>query len=188
MAAEAGEPIAFSEHLARRFPSAWAQRHLAPRGPGQPLVVIEAISEGVVQNSLGHVTGDYVAALRPRLPPVAKARAIVRAFGFLDRPYDFDFDFATDDALVCTELVWRSYRPHDGEPGLRIEPPVIAGRRTLPAHAFAQLYARERAAGTPQLDFVAFIEGNEHNKTAHQSDEAGFLATVARSKWDVGQP
>lgn len=184
----AGRDLTFTEYLARTWPSAWAQRRLDLRGPAEPLLVIEAISEGVVQNSLDHVTGDYVAALRPRLPEVAKARAIAQAFGFLGRPYDFDFDFATDDALVCTELVWRSYRPSNGVPGLRIEPPIVAGRRTLPAHAFAQLFDRERAAGTPQLDFVAFVEGNERTGSANFADEAAFRATVTRSKWDLGQP
>ncbi|RMG14159.1 MAG: hypothetical protein D6731_10690 [Planctomycetota bacterium] len=182
-----GREEAFTAYLARTYPRAWAER--AAADPEHPLLLIEAISEGVVQNSLEHAAGDYLAALRPRLPAWVKARAVARAFGFLGRPYDFDFDFATDDRLVCSELVWRSYRPQEGvdDHGLRIDTVTVAGRRTLPANEFARLFRRERDREGRQLDFVAFLEGVEARGTAVARDEAAFLATVDRPKWDVLQ-
>jgi hypothetical protein len=179
---ETGSPISYTAYLSKRFPRAFSDRSSGD------LVVIEAISEGVSQSDLTHTVGDYVAALRPNLPPVAKAKAIVRAFSFLGRPYDFDFDFATDDQLVCTELVWRSYRTQGGELGLHLPPSLIAGRLTLPANTFARVYRDERATAAPQLSFVAFIEGREQTGDARVADEAAFVATVDRSKWDMGQP
>lgn len=187
LAEETGAPVTFTDHLARTYPKAWRERTTESPHHGS-LVILEAVSEGVVQSDLFHTVGDYVAALRPNLPPVTKAKAISRAFSFLGRPYDFDFDFATDDALVCTELVWRSYRTQEGAAGLHLAPIRIAGRLTLPANAFARVFRDERGTDAPQLEFVAFIEGREHHLDAVVSDADAFARTVDRSKWDFGQP
>jgi hypothetical protein len=56
---------------------------------------------GVVFTTLDHAGGaDHVAALRARLPTVEKTAAILRAFGYAGRAYDFNFDFRTDAAMV----------------------------------------------------------------------------------------
>ena len=52
--------------------------------------------------------------------------------------------FATDHALVCTELLWRSYRPGPEKEGLRIPLITVMGRKTLPANQIAALFAKER--------------------------------------------
>ncbi|MEZ4434080.1 MAG: YiiX/YebB-like N1pC/P60 family cysteine hydrolase [bacterium] len=179
-----GRAEPFTAYLARAYPEAWAARARAV----DPLLVIEAISEGVVQNTLPHAAGDYLAALRPRrLPGWVRARAIDFAFRSLGRPYDFDFDFATDRSLVCTELVWRAYRPRAGGPGIEIAPVTVAGRKTLPANEFARLFATERDAAERQLDLVYYLEGNESAGDAVRRDALGFAATAARSKWDFAQ-
>lgn len=157
---------------------------LAAEAAGDPLVVIEAVSEGVVQSTLEHAAGDYLCAMRPRLPAWVKAQAVARAFGYLGRPYDFDFDFATDQSLVCTEVVWRSYRPQGDAPGLRFDTVTVAGRQTLPANEIARCFQREHGRPDRQLDFVAFIEAE---RRAVPSDEAAFLLTPDRPKWDVAQ-
>lgn len=183
---EAGADLAFTEHLARAFPRAWAEALAAERA-GDPLVIIEAVSEGVVQSTLAGSSGDYLAALRPRLPAWVKAQAVARAFAYLGRPYDFDFDFATDTSLVCTELVWRSYRPLGDAPGLRLETVKVAGRQTLPANELARCFQREHGRPDRQLDFVAFVDGREAERRALVADEPAFLATPDRPKWDVAQ-
>jgi hypothetical protein len=153
------------------------------------MVVIEAISEGVVFNSMEHATGDYLAAMRPRLETWVKARGVARAFGWLGRPYDFDFDFATDHELVCSELVWRSYRPLLGgdDPGLRVPTITTVGRQAVPPTELARLFRDEHGKADHQLDFVIFLEAIEKKKAAVISDEATFLKTVDRSKWDIFQ-
>ena len=182
----AGEPMPFTAFLATRHPRAWADLQ-ASADDAQPLVVIEAISEGVVLNTWAHAAGDYLVALRPKLPRWVRAQALHRALSYLGRPYDFDFDFATDHALVCTELVWRSYRPVDGAPGLRMEPIKVAGRRALPANEIARLFQREHGRDDAQLEFVYFLDAREASQSVRVADEAAFLETPDRPQWDFAQ-
>lgn len=180
--AQTGEDIDLPTYLGRRWPSRWLRYQFEDQG--QPYRVIEAISEGVVFNTLAHAAGDYLVALRPRLSKAAKAQAIIAAFAYLDRPYDFNFDFATDHAIVCTELIWRAYRPATGKPGLELGLIEIAGRPTLPANEIAKQYLLERGGAQAQFDFVHFIDAVEKQQKAVVSDEAAFLATPSRTKLD----
>jgi len=127
------------------------------------------------------------AAMRPRLSKVAKAQAVAAAFSHYGKPYDFDFDFATDHALVCTELVWRSYRPDADKAGLEFPLVDLAGRKTLPANEIARLYAEQAETDAAQLDFVYFFDAREKEERAIASTEPAFRETWRRTKWDVAQ-
>lgn len=185
MAGLVGEPLSLAEALGRAYPRQWERYRTGE--DGEPTPVLEAVSEGVVLSTLAHAAGDYLAALRPRLSPAAKARAVYLAFGQLGKPYDFDFDFATDHALVCTEVVWRSYRAADGVEGLEIPLVEVAGRLTLPANEIARLYAEEADDPGRQLDFVLFLDAREGEGRAVETDEAAFRASPSRLKWDLFQ-
>ena len=178
-----GRDLSLGQYLAERFPAAW-EAYGATRD-GRRLCIMEAASEGVQFSHFHEVAGDYLAALRPRLAAAARARALVEAFGHFAKPYDFDFDFATDHAVVCTELVWRSYRPAQDKPGLEIPLVEVMGRRTLPANEIARLFAAERGKPGAQFDFVAFFDGREKTRRAERSDEAAFAESHRRPKWDV---
>lgn len=180
-----GEARTLPDHLATTRPALWA-RYQAGKD-GVPWTVIEAVSEGVILNTLEDAAGDYLAALRPRLDRVAKAQALFAAFDHLGKPYDFDFDFATDHAVVCTELVWRSYRPAEGKAGLTLPPVRIAGRLTLPANEIARLYAAAVGTAEAQLDFVYFLDAREREQKAVVADETAFRQSHARFKWDLFQ-
>ena len=178
----AGEDMSLGEYIGRRYPL----RYLRYRSGGQAEhSIIEAVGGGVDFNSVDLLTVDYLAALRPRLDKLAKAQAIVAAFDHLDKPYDFDFDFATDHALVCTELVWRSYRPADGKAGLEFDMVEIAGRGMLPANEIARLFADEYGRDGAQLELVCFLDGREKERIALPRDSDAFAATWQRSKWDI---
>ena len=186
----------FSEHLARKHPAAW--RALGARdSAGHPHTVVEAISEGVVAASLEHSCGaDYVAALRPRLDRFEIAIAIDRALGWFGRPYDFNFDFATDDAIVCSELVIKAFEPRNAREGagalrmrgLRVPWVTVAGRRAVPPTEIVRLFASELESNTAQLEFVHFLEGREATRNAVVADAATLAQSVTRPKWDVAQP
>lgn len=184
-----GAPRSLGEHLAATNPTAWAAflgGHPPEGGaPAEPWKVIEAISEGVSFNTWGHAAGDYLAAMSPRFGKVERARAMVRAFEQYQRPYDFDFDFATDHAVVCTELVWRAWRTEDELPGLDLPLVRLAGRMTLPANELARIYDQQADDPNRELDFVFFVDAHEKDRTVVISDEAAFRASWKRTKWDV---
>jgi hypothetical protein len=175
-----GRGIPFSEYVRESYPLAWDRRARIEEDEPR-LTVIEAVSEGVIQNSVYGASGDFIAALRPRLSPRVKAQAIYKVFSFLDRPYDFDFDFATDHALVCTEVVWRAYRASGA--GLDIDLRSIAGRLTLPANEIARSFLDDQGKEDRRFDFVYYLEGLEQEERASTAGIERFLATVDRGKW-----
>ncbi|MCE9666187.1 protein tyrosine phosphatase [Myxococcus stipitatus] len=182
-----GAPATFTAHLARAFPAKWAE-YTGQDAHGDPIRIIESISEGVSFTGLEHgMRVDYLGVMRPRLPRVDKARAILRAFTFQGRPYDFDFDFFSDQTLVCTELVWKSYAPAKETRGLSIPLVSVAGRRTLPANELVRLFDAEYGKPDRQLDFVAFLDGREGHGDAKEADEAAFRYSYRRAKWDIAQ-
>jgi 1-acyl-sn-glycerol-3-phosphate acyltransferase len=136
---------------------------------------IEAVSEGVVFTTAEHSIGesDSVAVLRPRLAPAQIREAIARAFSHAGKPYDFDFDFFSADKLVCTELVHRSY-------GSMLELPLVdvLGRRTLPAVEILRHWTTPR--GAEQLQFVAFLDGDEATGRCVERGAAALEASIAR--------
>ena len=176
------------EHFTQIAPKAWAS--LATHdAAGHELCVIEAVSEGVVTSSVEHACGaDYVAALRPRVSPLTRVRAIERALVFWGRPYDFNFDFATDDQLVCSELVVKAYEANAGQAGLTIPYVDILGRRAVPPTELARTFRDERDKPNRQLDFVYFLDGREGEHTAVVADADALAGTCDRPKWDIVQP
>lgn len=177
----------FEALLAAREPAAAAAAH-GTEG-GHPVRAFEAISEGVVFTSLEHTAAaDALAVLRPRLDKLAVAKALLRAFHYRGRPYDFDFDFRTDDALVCTELVYKAYEPGPGRPGLELPLGEVAGRPVIPANDLAKLFDAQAGSPTRQFDWVLFLDGRERERDALERSEAEFRASVRRPKWHIVAP
>jgi len=172
----------------RAHPHAAKRWEEIPEDTGPLGCVIEGVAPRVriclLETSLH---ADHVVVLRPNVSREELAAALGEAFGHLGKPYDFEFDFATDHALVCTELVWRSYRPDGEMKGLRVPLVEMMGRETLPANEIARLYADERGRADAQLEFVYFLDAREAEGRAVVSDEASFAATPDRTKWDVAQ-
>ena len=168
--------------MQRRTPEYWLRYQLGK--DGQPFRLVEAHKPGVTLSTLAESSGDALVALRPRVGKGGKALAIVEAFRHLGKPYDFDFDFATDHALVCTEVVWRAYRPDTGKDGLELPVVDVAGRKAIPANILAQHYADHRETDEALFDFVAFIDVNEKEQLSSFSTEAAFLTTPQRGKWN----
>jgi hypothetical protein len=163
----------------------YVKRHLTefakPDEEGHPRAIVEALSEGVVFASLEHSIGggDSAAVLRPRLTSEEIERAIVLAFSHAGKPYDFEFDFESHDKLVCTEVVYRAYGSNRGSLVFPLK--TIMGRRTMPALELVRKFHDELGVDDPQLEFVAFIDGNEETgESVFYDDPAEFLATLDR--------
>ncbi len=155
-----------------------AEDYLRPAEDGRPRVVIEAVSEGVVFNSLTHsLHADYVAVLRPCVSKEQKGEAIKRAFTHYGKDYDFEFDFFTSDKLVCTELIYRAY-----EGILHFDLARIMGRDTFSALQLVQKYADERRRNNPELEFVLFLDADPATGQAKFADEDEFCASADRPR------
>ncbi len=148
---------------------------------GHEHVIIEAVSEGVIFSSLEHSIGgaDAVAVLRPRVSEQEKNESIARAFSFVGRPYDFEFDFETTNALVCTEVVFRAYGGNSRS--IRFPLEEIMGRRTMPAINLVKKFNEEYGSDDAQFEFVALIDGDEQAGTStFSTDVDAFRGTADR--------
>ncbi len=152
--------------------------YLKKTSDGRAHNVIESVSEGVIFNSIFEsLHADYVAILRPRLTDKQKAEAIRRAFSHQGKPYDFEFDFATADKLVCTELVYRSY-----EGLLHFDLVRIMGRHTLPAVEIGRTFERQQGTAKQQLDFVLFLDAVPGEGCCREAGADVFIKSCARSR------
>lgn len=172
----------FETALKTQYPVAYSASFLVD-AYGHIPKVIEAISEGVSFTSMEHsVDADSVAILRPKLSKLEKARAIQRAFHFIGRPYDFDFDFLTDAELVCTELIYKVYEPAEGITGLNLPTRKILGRTVTTANDITKLFDDEFKTDSEQFEFIIFYDGHERKKSAVKSNVEVFKGSWKRSK------
>jgi uncharacterized protein YycO len=174
------------DHLQKTYPDKW-QEFTASEG-AETKRIVEAVSEGVLLSSLETGAGaDYVGVLRPRASKLEQALAINKAFGLLGRPYDFNFDFLTDESLVCTELVFKAWHTEGIEAGPKLEQMSLMGRTTLPANDIVRQFDERFGTDKQTMDFVIFVDGQERNKKAAVSTEDVFRSSWRRPKWDVLQ-
>lgn len=170
------------EHLQKTYPKAWKAYEAAETEPHR---VIEAISEGVVFSTLQKAVGaDYAGAMRPNRSKLEKALAVSRAFELWGRPYDFNFDFTTDETLVCTELVFKSWRKGRNVRGIGLSTERVMGRVTLPANDVVRQFDEQADLDDPPLKFVYFLDGREKADTAVVGTRKAFRQTWKRPKWD----
>jgi len=175
----------FETLLQTRHPRAWRASG-QPDGAGDAPRIIEAVGKGVIFSALEHsAAADSVAALRPRLSRLDVAQAVLKAFEYFGRPYDFDFDFRTDGQLVCTELVFKSYRPEAGRQGLGWPLTEIAGRPVLTANNIVRHFDETWDTPAQLADLVAFFDGNARTGQAQESDLQTFRASWRRPKWHI---
>jgi hypothetical protein len=175
----------FEQLLFQTYPGAYTICE-SPADDKNPVRVIEAIADGVVFSSLEFSAGcDSLAVLRPRLEKKDKALAIFRAFQYHGRPYDYNFDYLTENSLVCTELLYKAYEPGVQTPGLKLPLEKIGKHLVTPANAFAQQFSQNHDTDRQQMDLVLFMDGFEKSRKAVKSDESTFLTSWQRPKWHI---
>lgn len=161
---------------------------------GHEKVLVEGTSDGIHFSSIRHTfLNDYLAAMRPVVSKLAKAKTIVDAFENFGIEYDFDFDYQTDDKLVCTELVAKSYEKRPGKDGFSMNYnveeskylEVILGRLALPVINFVHKIYDENVLRQRKSDFefVAFLKGMRKQKTSKFSTEKEFYESRNWKKW-----
>lgn len=178
----------FSEYLASDFPEVYA-KYNQPDAQGFLPSTLEAIEAGVISQSLpASANADFVVVLRSKLDKRDVLLALQRAFEHFGKPYDFDFDFDTRDALVCSELVYDAYFPKEPEKkGIKFTTSLVNGRKMVSPLDIANKYASDKNAGTTALDFVYFIGSDEETKATHILTEADFTDSITWSKFSFLQ-
>jgi hypothetical protein len=178
-------------------PSAYLAEHLpkvhaalaSKSAQGYENSVIEAIGEGVVIDPLEQSAhADYVAALRPRLSKADTLASLLRAFSHFGKPYDYDFDFVTDETVVCSELVFKALQPAPNKAGIDFPLTPTSGRLVLPPNDIVKKFDDEFGTDEAELDFVVFYDGSEEQQAAFEKDAESLRASWRRPKWDIAQP
>jgi hypothetical protein len=181
MGVESGD---FELLLKSRYPESYDQSQTTE--DSHKVRVIEAISEGVSFTSLEHsADADSVAVLRPHLNALEKAKVIYNAFSFHGRPYDFDFDFLTDSALVCTELVYKSFEPGKQFKGVAFLTSEVVGRKVTTANDIARMFDEEYGKPNAQFELILFLDGLEKQSKAKLATVAEFRRSWRRPKWYI---
>ncbi|MEA2069262.1 MAG: YiiX/YebB-like N1pC/P60 family cysteine hydrolase [Verrucomicrobiota bacterium] len=151
---------------------------------GFPVRVVEAIRPGVVFQSLEtSARCDYLGVIRPNLAKAEQFKALLGAFSHFGKTYDLNFDFTTDNELVCSELVYKAYRSAGGLP---LQPEIINGRRLLPPNRLAEQAVAEMGPDQA-FSFVLFLDAVEKSDSIVERDATAFKTSWERPKWDIMQ-
>lgn len=178
-----GPETTVSGLLSERYPDIHAAKQ-SPGADGFPLRTIEGKAQGVIMLSLEEsVAADHWAVLRPRLSKERKLEALLFAFANHGKPYDYEFDFSTEDAYVCSELVYKAYRPRQEGEGLLFGLRSVARRPLLSPHDLVRAFDEEYGTERQQSDFVLFLDGQKEG-TATWRDVEAFRASWRRPKYD----
>lgn len=141
------------------------------------LSVIESIEEGVVIKPISNIAKvDYFSAVRPRVSKEEKMKAIINAYGFLGRPYDFFINIDSNDAFICTSLIAKSF-----ESTIKFEVEDKLGKKVILPNSIAKKFAEERKNKNRELDFVLFYDLDLKTRKSYKSTEIQFVKSNNRN-------
>jgi hypothetical protein len=110
---------------------------------------------------------------------------VLKAFGYYGRPYDFDFDFRTDKNMVCSELIYKAYRPDTDQQGLNLPLTVVVGRPVLTPNNLVRYFDKTYDKDDRPFDFVLFLDGNIKTGRAKEGDVKSLRNSWKRPKWHI---
>ena len=168
----------FSEMLKANYPNIYLGLQDLDKNKNK-MRVLEAKRPGVVFLSLEDSANcDYFAALRTQCDKGEIYQALLNSFIHYKKPYDFNFDFATDEAMVCSELVYKAYQP-TGKLPIPLE--QVSGRALIPPNSFVKYYG-----GNPDvLSPILFLESSENG--VEKADLSELKDSWKRPKWSFMQ-
>ncbi|MDP7423577.1 MAG: YiiX/YebB-like N1pC/P60 family cysteine hydrolase, partial [bacterium] len=166
----------FRDYVEQMFPEAAASWKEPNHHDSKPNRIIESIRDGVVFSSAFEAfAADFLGVLRPRLPYLERAKAVIHALTFWGSEYDYDFNFRADDMVFCTEFVAKAYAGDSEKLGLKFPLEDIPfGKKVVQANGMARTYAEETGTPTFQLSFIYFIKGLEDELVAVPGTEQEF--------------
>ncbi|MDH5596607.1 MAG: YiiX/YebB-like N1pC/P60 family cysteine hydrolase [Candidatus Peregrinibacteria bacterium] len=175
----------FKEYLEGNHPDALRQL-LQKDEKGYSYAVVEAKRPGVILTSLEYTANaDSFAVLRTRnANRQDHLKIVTQALAYLGRPYDFDFNFVTDNALVCSELVYKAYQDISA---LSIEMQQVNGRPIISPNQFAEKFTKESGTQQEELELILFLDGNEKDRKASEKGVDAFKDSWQRPKWHIAK-
>lgn len=117
--------------------------------------VIEAVSEGVIFNSLDKILAMHINRLliiRPKVSREERVEQLKSTFLLLGNGYDFYFDFNSATTHCCTEVLYRGLY---GRGGIEFSLTPRAGVQTLSADDLINYYLH---AGSSRFSFLFYAE------------------------------
>jgi len=182
---EGVESGSFEELLKTRHPVVYAES-LESDESKHEYRVLEAMSEGVVFTSLEHsANADSLAVLRPRLSNLDIAKSLLSSLKYKGLPYDFNFDFRTDTAVVCSELIYYAFQPTKEKNGLYFPITKTLGRPVVTPNNIIKEFTENYGTSNQQYDLVVFLDGNDKKREAVFSDIDVLKTTWNRPKWFI---
>ncbi|OGY53555.1 MAG: hypothetical protein A2912_03730 [Candidatus Buchananbacteria bacterium RIFCSPLOWO2_01_FULL_40_23b] len=175
----------FKEYIHQHYPQLYLD-HQKLHHEKYQFRTIEAIGEGVVLESIEESgRADSLAVLRPKLTKQEKLNALLIAFNNYGKPYDFNFDFSTDDTVVCSELVYKAYLPNTQTKGVHYNLTYMAGRPIVTPNDMIKAFDTEYNTPEQQLDLVIYLEANEYTQTAQEKDVTALRTSWQKPKFSV---
>jgi uncharacterized protein YycO len=163
-------------------PSAWDQ-FIKPDSNGDTYRIIEAKRPGVIFTTAeDSLHADSIAVLRVNTSLENRFTAVQSAFKNYGKPYDYNFDFLSDDAFVCSELIFKVYR-HVA--GLNLELRRLNDKLIYFPNNFAQRYSTDLDSDEQAFKLVTFYDGSEQMQKSIKKDDTEFAETYKRPKWFV---
>ena len=177
----------FDELLKDMYPRFY-QAYSMPDAQGDWNEVIEGKAPGIIIQSLEESGGaDFLGVMRARLSKQEKLVAVLQAISNYGKPYDYNFDFETKDAIVCSELVYDAYLPRTGNKGVSFTLEVTSGRKMVSPNNMVKKFADENGTDHQVLDFVYFFDADEERGVAYPSTVEAFSESWKRSKFSWNQ-
>jgi len=174
-----------SQHIKEEFPEVFEDK-MNRDEDGYKLTTIEGKEKGVTMFSLEKSgKADYMAAIRPKLSKEDKLKALVYAFSNYKKPYDYNFDFSTDDSFVCSELVYKAYSKTDDKKGLEYPLTLVAGRWILSVNDMVKVFADNTGTEKEQNEFVFFLDGDDMSQTARMASIDEFKESWKRPRYSI---
>jgi hypothetical protein len=173
----------FDTYMKNKYPDSW-QLYKKGDAENQPFVYLEAIAKGVTFNTAEHSIGhcDYAAVFRPKLSRALIVKAVERAIAKHGKPYDYDFDFRKNSALVCSGLIYQAYQKDADFAGLNFTTSKVAGNIVMPPNLIAEKYQNDKAR-VKELELIIFYDSNDER--AFRSTEEEFIKLQKRPEWHL---
>jgi hypothetical protein len=175
--------MSVSEYIKKNYPSAYELKKTKYDGRYN-YTTIEVKKEGVIILPMEVSSKvDSIAAIRPSLSKEVKLKAILYAFQKYGKPYDYDFDFSTDDSYLCSELIYKAYSPTSTKDGLRYTLIKRAGRWMVAPNDMVHSFDTEYGTSGQQFDFLFFLDGNAKSGKSEEKGVSEFRESWKRSKY-----